>query len=216
MIAARQLAAEGLGTAGLLAIVVGSGIAGERLAGGSDALALLANSAATGAGLFVLIATLGPVSGAHFNPAVTLVLALRKHFPWPQVPSYIAVQAVGALVGVTVAHVMFDLPLLTSSAHVRTGIGQWTSEVVATFGLVLTICLARRRGAVVVGALVACYIAAAYWFTASTAFVNPAATLARTATNTFAGVRPRDAPAFVIAQLLGAALAWLTCRMLRK
>src|SRR5262249_33180649 len=158
------------------AIVVGSGIMGERLAGGNAAIALLANSIATGCGLWVLIALFGPLSGAHFNPAVTLAMASVGHFPWRRVPPYILVQVAAAFLGVALAHVMFSLPLFTASEHARTGPGQWVSEAVATGGLLLTIGLVRHKGAVTVGALVAVYIAAAYWFTASTSFANPAVT----------------------------------------
>ncbi len=215
MTLSRQLAAEGIGTAFLLAIVVGSGIMGERLAGGNVAIALLANSIATGCGLWVLIALFGPVSGAHFNPAVTLAMASVGHFPWRHVPTYIVVQMAAAFLGVALAHVMFSLPLFTESEHMRSGAGQWVSEAVATAGLLLTIGLARHKGAVVVGGLVAAYIAAAYWFTASTSFANPAVTLARAATNTFAGIRPVDTVGFIIVQLIVApaalrAATWLS------
>jgi len=217
MTLSRQLAAEGIGTALLLAVVVGSGIMGESLAGGNAAIALLANSVATGCGLWVLIAIFGPVSGAHFNPAVTLAMASAGHFPWRHVPPYVLVQGTAAFVGVGLAHTMFGLPLFSASEHARNGAGQWVSEVVATGGLLLIIGLARHKGAVTVGALVAAYITAAYWFTASTSFANPAVTLARTATNTFAGIRPVDAPWFIAAQLLVAPAAlriatWLTQR----
>ncbi len=211
----RQLAAEGVGTALLLAVVVGSGIMGERLAGGNVAIALLANSVATGCGLWALIATLGPISGAHFNPAVTLAMASGGHFPWRHVAPYVLVQIAAAFVGVALAHLMFALPLFTASEHVRTGVDQWASEAIATAGLLLIIGLARHRGASLVGGLVAAYIAAAYWFTASTSFANPAVTLARAATNTFAGIRPRDALAFVVVQLAVAPLALRFAQWLR-
>lgn len=211
---ARCLAAEALGTAFLLAVIVGSGIMGERLAGGNVAIALLANSIATGCGLWVLIAILGPVSGAHLNPAVTLGMASAGHFPWRQVPPYIAVQIAAAFLGVALAHVMFSLPLFAASEHVRSGAGQWVSEAVATAGLLLTIGLARHKGAFAVGGLVAAYITAAYWFTASTSFANPAVTLARAATNTFAGIRPVDAPGFIVVQLAVAPLALRTAKWL--
>jgi glycerol uptake facilitator-like aquaporin len=215
MTLSRQLIAEAVGTAFLLAVVVGSGIMGERLAGGNAAIALLANSIATGCGLWVLIAIFGPLSGAHFNPAVTLAMASAGHFPWRHVLPYILVQIVAAFIGVALAHVMFSLPIFSVSGHVRSGIGQWVSEAVATAGLLLTIGLARDKGAGVVGALVATYITAAYWFTASTAFANPAATLARATTNTLAGISPRDALPFVVTQLVVAPVAlrvtmWLT------
>jgi glycerol uptake facilitator-like aquaporin len=212
MTLSRQLAAEGLGTAVLLAVVVGSGIMGERLADGNLAVALLANSIATGCGLWVLIAIFGSVSGAHFNPAVTLAMASVGHFPWRHVPAYIVVQTGAAFLGVALAHIMFSLPLFTASEHVRSGAGQWLSEVVATAGLLLTIGLARHKGAVVVGGLVAAYITAAYWFTASTSFANPAVTLARAATNTFAGIRPIDAAGFIVAQLIVAPVALRTAK----
>jgi glycerol uptake facilitator-like aquaporin len=211
----RRAFAEGLGTALLLATVVGSGIMGERLAGGNVAVALLANTLATGAGLVALILTFGPVSGAHFNPAVTLADATQGGLPWREVPAYLLAQVVGAFAGVATADAMFDLPVFSASRHVRTGPSQWLSEVVATFGLLAVIwgCSRRRPGAVpfAVGA----YITAAYWFTASTSFANPAVTLARAATDTFAGIRPADVPGFVLAQLAGAAAAtalfrWLT------
>lgn len=213
----RQLAAEGIGTAFLLAVVVGSGIMGERLAGGNVAVALLANCIATGCGLWVLIALFGPISGAHFNPAVTLAMASAGHFPWRQVPAYMLVQMAAAFIGVALAHMMFSLPLFTASEHVRSGAGQWVSEAMATAGLLLTIGLARQKGALAVGGLVGGYIAAAYWFTASTAFANPAVTLARAATNTFAGIRPVDAAGFIAVQLLVAPVAlrvasWLTLK----
>jgi glycerol uptake facilitator-like aquaporin len=207
MTLSRQLAAEGIGTAFLLAIVVGSGIMGERLAGGNVAIALFANSVATGCGLWVLIALFGPVSGAHFNPAVTLAMASVGHFPWRHVPTYIVVQMAAAFLGVALAHIMFSLPLFTESEHMRSGAGQWVSEAVATAGLLLTIGLARHKGAVVVGGLAAAYIAAAYWFTASTSFANPAVTLARASTNTFAGIRPVDTVGFIIVQLIVAPMA---------
>ena len=206
---AKRLVAETLGTALLLAIVVGSGIMGDRLAGGNMAIALLANTLATGTGLVVLILTFGPVSGAHFNPVVTLADASQGGLPWREVPGYLGVQVIGAFLGVAAAHGMFDLPLYVASSHVRTGMPQWFSEFVATFGLLAAIwgCVRRHPGAVpfAVGA----YITSAYWFTASTSFANPAVTLARAATDTFAGIRPVDAPGFIVAQLLGAVAATL-------
>jgi len=206
---AKRLVAEALGTALLLAIVVGSGIMGDRLAGGNVAIALLANTLATGTGLVVLILTFGPVSGAHFNPVVTLADASQGGLPWREVPGYLIVQVIGAFLGVAAAHGMFDLPLYVASSHVRTGMPQWFSEFVATFGLLAVIwgCVRRHPGAApfAVGA----YITSAYWFTASTSFANPAVTLARAATDTFAGIRPVDAPGFIVAQLLGAAVATL-------
>ena len=211
----KKLAAEALGTAFLLATVVGSGIMGERLAGGNVAIALLANTLATGAGLVALILTFGPISGAHFNPAVTLADASQGGVAWREVPGYVAAQVVGAFAGVAVAHLMFAEPaLFFASQHQRSGAAQWLSEFVATFGLLAVIwgCVRRRAGAVpfAVGA----YITAAYWFTASTSFANPAVTLARAASDTFAGIRPVDAPGFIVAQLAGAAAATALFRWL--
>ena len=213
MTRARRLTAEAIGTALLLASVVGSGIMGERLAGGNVAIALLANTLATGALLVALILTLGPISGAHFNPAVTLAAAWQGGLAWGEVPGYVTVQVVGAFVGVATAHRMFAHPLFALSSHSRTGTAQLLSEFVATFGLLAVIrgCGQRQVVAFAVGA----YIAAAYWFTASTSFANPAVTLARAATDTFAGIRPADAPGFIAAQMLGAGAAtglfsWLT------
>jgi glycerol uptake facilitator-like aquaporin len=206
--------AEGLGTAWLLATIVGSGIMGDKLAGGNVALALLANTVATGAGLVALILTFGPISGAHFNPAVTLADASQGGLPWREVPVYIVSQVLGAFVGVAVAHVMFGKPLFFASTHERAGVAELVSEFVATFGLLAVIwgCARRRAGAVpfAVGA----YIMAAYWFTSSTSFANPAVTLARAASDTFAGIRPVDTPGFIVAQLLGAAAATATFRWL--
>jgi glycerol uptake facilitator-like aquaporin len=210
----RRLAAEAAGTAFLLAIVVGSGIMGERLADGNAAIALLANSIATGCGLWVLITLFGPISGAHFNPAVTLAFASTGEFAWRDVLPYVLVQVTAAFAGVAAARLMFELPLFTTSEHVRAGPSQWGSEVVATFGLLMTIVLGLRAGAQWVGGLVAVYIAGAYWFTASTSFANPAVTLARAATNTFAGIRPVDAPWFVVAQFAGALIAVVFVRWL--
>jgi len=204
----RRLGAEAVGTALLLAAVVGSGIMGERLAGGNIAVALLANTIATGAALVALILAFGPISGAHFNPAVTLADAAQGGLAWPDVAPYLAAQGVGAFAGVAAAHLMFELPLFFASEHARSGPAQMFSEFVATFGLLAVIWgCARGRSAVVVPFAVAGYITAAYWFTASTSFANPAVTLARSATDTFAGIRPADAPAFIVAQLLGAAAA---------
>lgn len=204
---ARRLLAEFLGTMLLLATVVGSGIMGVALSGGNDGIALLANAAATAGILYVLIAVLAPVSGAHFNPAVTLAARVRGELGSGEAVAYIAVQGVAAIAGVLLAHGMFDLPLLQPGTRVRTGAAQWLSEAVATFGLLLTILLGGRHRPAAIPALVASYIFAAYWFTASTSFANPAVTLARALTQTFAGIRPVDAPAFVLAQLVGAALA---------
>lgn len=205
----RRLVAEGLGTAMLLAVVVGSGIMAERLAGGNVAIALLANAVATGAGLFALILMFGTISGAHFNPAVTLSEAWQDNMPKREVLPYIVVQIVGAFAGVMVAHGMFDLSLMTASQHVRTGAAQWFSEFVATFGLLAVIIGCSRSRPAITPFAVAAYITAAYWVTSSTSFANPAVTLARAATDTFAGIRPDDAPGFIAAQLAGAAAATL-------
>jgi len=209
MTLARRLAAEALGTAFLLTVVVGSGIMGERLAAGNAAIALLANSIATGCGLWVLITIFGPISGAHFNPAVTLAFATAGEFDWRDVVPYVLTQVVAAFAGVAAAHMMFELPLFTASEHARAGPSQWLSEGVATTGLLLTILLGARVQPKWVGALVAVYITGAYWFTASTSLANPAVTLARAATNSFAGIRPVDTPAFIVAQLIAALLAML-------
>lgn len=212
--APRALLAEALGTALLLAIVVGSGIMGERLAGGNVAIALLANAAATAGGLYVLIVLFGPLSGAHFNPAVTLVMRLRgETLPAPAF-AYVAVQCVAAVAGVLLAHAMFGEALWQPGDHVRSGAAQWLSEGVATFGLLLTILLGLRHRPQAIPALVAAYIFAAYWFTASTSFANPAVTVARAFTRTFAGIRPADVGGFVLAQLAGALLAWGVARLL--
>ena len=205
----RAALAEAIGTALLLAAVVGSGIMGERLAQGNMALALLANSLATGFALIALITAFAHRSGAHFNPVVTLALALRAGFPWRQVPAYLVAQFVGALLGVLAAHAMFDLALLQFSPTVRIGFGQWWSEVVATFGLVLIVMSCVRTPAWSAPLAVGAYIAAAYWFTASTSFANPAVTLARGFTATFSGIELSGVPAFVLAQLAGAGLALL-------
>jgi glycerol uptake facilitator-like aquaporin len=209
----RRLAAETLGSALLLATVVGSGIMAERLSNGNVAIALLANAIATGGMLFVLIAALGPISGAHFNPAVTLSLTLRREVALPDALLYLPAQIAGAILGVLLAHAMFDLALIQESGKVRTGTGQWIAEAAATFGLLFTI-YGTRRYPVLVAATVALFITAAYWFTASTSFANPAVTLARALTDTFAGIAPADAPAFIAVQIVTAvvatpALAWL-------
>ncbi len=211
---ARRLAAEFVGTALLLATVVGSGMMGERLAGGNVAIALLANTLATGAGLVALILTFGPVSGAHFNPAVTLADATQGGLKWRVVPGYVVAQLTGAFLGVAVAHLMFGAPLFSASRHARYGAAQAFSEFVATFGLLSVIWGGARRRTAALPFAVAAYITAAYWFTASTSFANPAVTLARAASDTFAGIRPADAPAFILAQLLGAASATLFFRWL--
>ena len=210
----RRLAAEALGSFFLFGTVIGSGIMAEALSGGNVAIALLGNTLATGAILFVLIAMLGPVSGAHFNPAVTLVFAARRDLMWRDVLPYILAQLAGGILGVLVAHLMFDLPLLQLSAKARTGIGQWTGELVATFGLILTILGTLRHRPSAVPASVALYISAAYWFTSSTSFANPAITVARSLSDSFAGIAPADVPMFILAQLAGAALAALTARLL--
>jgi glycerol uptake facilitator-like aquaporin len=216
MTLSRRLAAEAVGTGFLLVVVVGSGIMGERLAGGNVAIALLANSIATGCGLWVLITIFGPISGAHFNPAVTLAFATAGEFAWRDVFPYLLIQVVAAYAGVAAAHLMFDLPLFTASEHIRAGPHQWWSEIVATVGLLLTIGLGMRARSQWVGGLVAVYITGAYWFTASTSLANPAVTLARAATNTFAGIRPVDVPGFVVAQLIGALIATVFARWLYR
>ena len=203
----RRVVAESLGTALLLATVIGSGIMGERLAGGNVAVALLANTLATGAALVALILTFGPISGAHFNPAVTLADAWQGGIRWADVLPYLGAQIAGAFAGVAVAHVMFELPLFFASQHARAGSAQMFSEFVATFGLLAVIWGCVRARPSVVPFAVAAYITAAYWFTASTSFANPAVTLARAASDTFAGIRPSDAPGFIVAQLTGAAAA---------
>lgn len=210
----RRAAAEGLGTAFLLAAVVGSGIMGERLAGGNIAIALLANTLATGAMLVALILTFQPISGAHFNPAVTLADASQGGLAWREVPGYIVAQLAGAFVGVAAAHTMFVEPVFRMSRHARSGGAQLFSEFVATFGLLAVIWGCARLRPTAVPFAVGAYITGAYWFTASTSFANPAVTLARLATDTFAGIRPVDAPGFIAAQLAGAAAATLLFRWL--
>jgi len=212
----RRLLAEFLGTALLLACVVGSGIMGVKLSGGNDGIALLANAGATAGVLYVLIVVLGPLSGAHFNPAVTLVMCLRREIGSLEALAYALVQVIAAIVGVLLAHAMFALPLWQPGDHVRAGGAQWLSEGVATFGLLLTILLGVRHRPAAVPALVASYIFAAYWFTASTSFANPAVTLARSLTQTFAGIRPEDVGGFVLAQLAGALLALGVARLLEE
>ncbi len=210
----RRAVSEGLGTALLLATVVGSGIMGAELAGGNVALALLANTIATGAGLVALILAFGPISGAHFNPAVTLADAALGGIRWRDVPVYVGAQVAGAFAGVMLAHVMFARPLFTASDRARDGFPQVASEFVATFGLMCVIWGCVRQRPSLVPFAVGAYITAAYWFTASTSFANPAVTLARSATNTFCGIRPADAPGFIAAQLLGAACATALFRWL--
>lgn len=203
----RALAAEAAGTALLVATVVGSGVMAERLAGGNEAIALLGNTLATGAMLVVLIITFAPLSGAHFNPAVSVVFALRRELPARRLGPYIAVQLAGAIVGALLAHAMFQLPLLQVSTTVRAGPAQWLSEFVATFGLVGTILGTLRARAPAVPYVVGLYISAAYWFTASTSFANPAVTVARSLTDTFSGIQPGNVAAFVVAQASGALAA---------
>jgi len=206
----RRFAAEALGTAFLLAVVIGSGIMGERLAAGNVAIALLANTLATGTGLAALILTFGSISGAHFNPAVSLADAAQGNLPWRVVPFYALAQVVGAFVGVGIAHLMFGEPLFTAGTQVRTGPGQILGEFVATFGLLATIRGTLRTRPTAVPFAVGAYISAAYWFTSSTSFANPAVTLARAASDTFAGIRPIDTPGFIAAQLLGVGAAIVT------
>lgn len=199
----RRLFSEFVATALLLTTVIGSGIMAERLSGGNAAIALLANTLATVGGLYVLIEVFGPVSGAHMNPAVSAVMAARGHLPWPQVPGYIVAQLAGAACGAWLAHAMFDMPILQFSARARSGMGQWIAEAVATAGLLLVILRASPARA---AAMVAVYIGAAYWFTASTSFANPAAAFGRMFTDSFAGIAPADVPGFVVSQGIGAVL----------
>ncbi|HEX6218303.1 MAG TPA: MIP/aquaporin family protein [Sphingomicrobium sp.] len=206
--------AEGLGAFFLFVCVVGSGIMADRLSGGNVAVALLANSLATGAILFVLITLLGPVSGAHLNPAVSLAFALRRELRWPDAVAYTLAQILFGIAGVWAAHLMFDLPILQWSAKSRTGTGQWAGEAIATFGLVLTILGTLRQRPHLVPATVGFYIMAAYWFTSSTSFANPAITIARSLTDTFAGIAPADVPSFLVAELFGAALATIAAATL--
>ena len=203
----RRLVAEGLGTALLLAVVIGSGIMGERLAGGNVAIALLGNTIATGAGLVVLITIFGPLSGAHFNPVVSLMFALRRELPWSNAFAYVIAQAIGAILGVWLAHAMFAEPLFQVSTKLRDGWSQGLAEGVATFGLIATILGSLRFRPEVTPFMVGLYITAAYWFTASTSFANPAVTVARSLSDTFAGIAPTSAPLFIICQLAGAALS---------
>ena len=210
----RRLVAEGLGSFFLFATVIGSGIMAEALSGGNDAVALIGNTAATGAMLFVLITMLGPISGAQMNPAVSLVAASRGEMSWRDAAAYIAVQLLCGIAGALAAHAMFDLPLLQYSDKARSGSGQWLGEAIATFGLVLTIWGTAKHRPKAVPASVALYITAAYWFTSSTSFANPAITVARSLTDSFSGIAPGDAPGFIIAQLVGAALAALVVRAL--
>jgi glycerol uptake facilitator-like aquaporin len=209
----RRLAAEGLGTALLVAVVIGSGIMAERLAGGNAAVALLGNTLATGAALVVLITIFGPISGAHFNPAVTLYVTLSREFHLRDLPAYVAVQILGGLAGAVLAHLMFELPLIQISTHMRSGLGQWVGEFVATLALLAAI-VGCRRSPAATPYMVGLVIMAGYWFTSSTSFANPAVTIARAISDTFAGIRPIDAPGFIVAQLIATAvavplLAWL-------
>ena len=209
-----RITAEFVGTAFLVASVVGSGIMGERLSGGNLAVALLANTVATGAALVALILTFGPISGAHFNPAVTLADASQRGIPWREVPLYVIAQILGAYMGVVCAHLMFELPIVSQSRHPRSGLSQVFSEFIATFGLMSVIWGCSRLRSSVVPFAVGAYITAAYWFTASTSFANPAVTLARAATDTFSGIRPTDVPTFIVAQLVGATAATALFRWL--
>lgn len=210
----RRVAAEGVGAFFLFATVIGSGIMAETLSGGNGAVALLGNSLATGAILFVLITMLGPVSGAHMNPAVTLVMAFRRTLGRREAAAYAAAQLAFGILGVWAAHLMFDLPILQLSVKARTGAGQWAGEAIATFGLILTIIGTARHRPAMVPASVALYIAAAYWFTSSTSFANPAITVARSLSDSFAGIAPADVPMFIVAQLTGAAVAALAAPIL--
>ena len=211
---ARRLAAEGLGSFFLFATVIGSGVMAENLAGGNVAVALLANAVATGAILFVLITIFGPISGAHMNPAVSLVMATRGELSWKELGAFVAVQLGAGLLGAFAVHLMFDLPILQYSAKTRWGVGQWVGEGVATFGLILTILGTLRQRPAWVPATVALYITAAYWFTSSTSFANPAITVVRSLSDSFAGIAPIDVPGFVVAQLGGAAIGGWTARRL--
>ena len=214
MTGGRALVAEGVGSFFLFATVIGSGIMAERLSGGNVAVALLGNTMATGAMLFVLITMLGPISGAHFNPAVSLVMALRREIEWRDVASYALVQLAFGILGVWAAHLMFDMPILELSTKARTGIGQWTGEAIATFGLILTIIGTVRHRPNWVPASVALYITAAYWFTSSTSFANPAITIARSLSESFAGIAPANVPGFIAAQLVGAVVGLLVANAL--
>ncbi len=212
----QRVLAELFGTAFLLAAVVGSGIMGERLADGNEAITLLANSIATGCGLVALILTLGPVSGAHFNPLVTVTLAVRGDFVWKEVPGYVIAQILGAIAGVIATQVMFDLPLVELATKERSGLNLGWSEFVATVGLLSVVLIGSRRRPEAVPYAVAAFITAAYWFTASTAFANPAVTFARMWTDTFTGIRPADVPAFLSGQLLAAVATISVLRTVRR
>lgn len=210
----RKLVAEGLGTALLVTAVVGSGIMGQQLAGGNEAIALLANTLSTGAALIVLILIFGTISGAHFNPVVSLSFALQRKLPWKEFLFYLAAQIAGGIVGTMLAHAMFNMPLIMESTHTRTGTEIWMAEIVASFGLLATIlgCLRSRPEAVPYA--VGLFIMSAYWFTSSTSFANPAVTIARSLTDTFSGIKPDDVPAFIAAQIIGALLATMLFRWL--
>jgi glycerol uptake facilitator-like aquaporin len=210
----QRVAAEALGTALLLAIVVGSGIMGQNLAAGNNAVALLANTIATGAGLFTLITVFGPISGAHFNPAVTVAAVIQRSLRVKEAAAFLAAQFVGACAGVFAAHAMFGLPLVQASSHARGTVGECLGEVIATFGLLLTIRLSSRGPLAHVAGAVSLWITAAYWFTSSTSFANPAVTFARSLTDTFAGIAPNHVMAFIASQFLGMALALATARWL--
>ena len=210
----RRLGSEALGSFFLFATVIGSGIMATNLSGGNDAVALLGNTLATGAMLFVLITILGPISGAHMNPAVSLVAASRGDIRWTDAVAYIAVQLAFGILGAWAAHLMFDLPTLQLSVKARTGLGQWAGEAIATFGLIVTILGTARHRPAWIPASVALYITAAYWFTSSTSFANPAITVARSLSDTFAGIAPHDVPMFVLAQLVGAGLGALASKHL--
>jgi len=212
----RAVAVEFIATAFLLIAVIGSGIMAERLSGGNLAVALLANAIATGMGLLALILVCEPHSGAHMNPVVTLAAALTDGFRWRAALAYVAAQAAGAVAGVGLAHLMFDLPVIQFSRHARTGAGQWLGEIVATFGLLMVIWGCRHSRPPVTALAVASYIAGAYWFTSSTSFANPAVTLARSLTDTFSGIRPQDAPGFILAQLAGLLIALPLLRALQR
>jgi glycerol uptake facilitator-like aquaporin len=210
----RRLVAEGLGTALLVAVVVGSGIMGQQLSAGNDAVALLGNTIATGAALIVLILIFGPISGAHFNPVVSLSFALQGELRWSDLLAYVPLQIIGGIGGTLLAHLMFGQSLLQASMHVRTGIGVWTGEIVATFALLATIIGCLRAQPPVVPYAVGLVITAGYWFTSSTSFANPAVTIARSLTDTFAGIRPADVPGFIVAQFVGAVAATFLFRWL--
>jgi glycerol uptake facilitator-like aquaporin len=212
----RRLAAEALGTAFLLMSVIGSGIMGEKLAAGNTAIALLGNTLATGAALIVLILIFGPISGAHFNPIVSLFFAWQRTLPWKEFLAYVPAQILGGIGGAVLAHIMFDMPLMEASTHARTGLGVWTGEIVATFGLLTTITGCLKNKPETVPYAVGLFITAGYWFTSSTSFANPAVTIARSLTNTFSGIRPEDVGGFITAQILGCLIATGVVRWLWK